>query len=171
MKKRARSIDEDKRVKRLLSDVCSGNMSIDVNASLDEMETIHRSRMVRSLKTKSLFGVGGAQKIAEVIQQNQANRSRVVEIKLGALRRRMLLEERLELTATYLRVKYSNNLSEYRTVGERSSVIDSLLEPVNKLVSELSRVEEYADIVLEDMDKAGWSLKNLEDAMSIEMRG
>ena len=161
-------IRADKRVKNLLDDVRGGNLSVDFESLLNELERLHKSRRVRNLDLKEIVG---GKALEESLLQNQAYRSRAVEIKMLVLRRRLLLEARSLVIGNYIRLSYKEVLSEYKTIADRSSVIDAILEPVTELANELSRVEEVAELLVDDIDKSAWTIKSLIDAVSLENRG
>lgn len=167
-----KEIRRDKRVKKFNDLVRSGAMSLDCEKAMNDIDQLHSGRKIRDMLFKQMFGTQGAHKLGEAEHQNQVYRSRLVEIKLSAMRRRLLLERQLQNLRKYIQIEYSLVLRKQGgTVAERTSALEYVLEPGYTLISELSAVEDYANIVIDDVDKTHWTIQSLLQALNMEARG
>ncbi len=137
---------------------------------LDELEDIHRNRKVRKAIGDALFTDRGPKLLNVAIEENQGHRSRAVEIKMSAARPSSLLEMQVDDTVAYIRTRHRAVLRELKNVAERKGTIDSVLAPVVRKLKEYKRVSDYADLVIQDLDQAKWSLQNRKELISIERR-
>lgn len=165
---RPKDVMSDSRVKSLLTDMRGGSLALDVDAHLNEMEAIHASRLVRRLQADAVFGNHSLKTIGEAMLQNQANRSRVVEIQVLALRRRMLVEKRLKRTRDYVLSAYGRSFK--GTVQDKNAMMSRIFDPALELIADFERIEEYASVILEDIDQARWVLQGLRASIDAEQR-
>src|SRR5271154_6963685 len=117
----------DKRVRALQKALNKGTYHLDLDSLEKEIDSLHLTRQVRSLKTEELI-VSFQKKFVDAALQNQAYRSRLVEIKVKCFRTAAKLEDHIAVVRSYLGIKYPNALKEYRTVGERKNAVNSVLE-------------------------------------------
>lgn len=159
----ARADPEIKRMKRLLK---RGAFSLDIEALRHEIDNMHVGRLVRRLKTLEVIQQFQL-KFVEAALQNQAYRSRIVEIKLKCYKTSALLGYLLEELRKRLNAEYREKLSAYRTVRERESAIESVLARGLRKMAELDGLIEYGDLVIADIDQASWMLKSVQAAMAM----
>lgn len=154
----------DKRVVRLKKRLTEGGFFLDLDALEQEASVLHSSRKLRTLKTEDLIASFQKRFISAALQ-NQAFRSRIVEIKVKCFKTAAHLKENLDHLKPYLRVKYSKLLSEYKTVADKNSAIDSVLEEPIRYLAKLENVDKILENYIKDIDQASWTLKSLIDAM------
>lgn len=161
-----RTILKDKKVKRLskaFDELSQYNMP--TKKLIEEIESIHMTRKTRHLEKESSTFV---QDITEGMLNDQASRSRLTEILMGCVHVIRNLENSLESLEGYLQVEYATQLSSIRTKGERTSFLQHhVLSKYHKYIDKVSRVKEAAELVMVDIDKAGYVYKNLIEAVKL----
>ena len=127
----------------------------------EEIENLHVSRGIRALNTTALLQSSVHVGIESNIE-NQAVRSRCVEIKMRALKQILTFEETAKYLKKYIGAKYARQLKKsYGTITERKATIDYALNEIDNLVERLKFVVKIADVVIEDTDAAGYSLHRI----------
>lgn len=134
---------------------------------MDEIKTIHRTRKVRFLDSSSPKFID---KVVEASIQDQAVRSRMSEILIQCSQARDTLGAAVGPLKEHLLITYAREISFLRTKDERLSVVYRALERFNDFTSKVDSVESAAKIVIEDVDKAGFSLRRLVDVYSLANR-
>jgi len=138
----------------------NGVYSIDVESFREELENMHALRKVRTIQLSN--GSSAQRQLIEAAEQNCAYRSRAVEIIMRIHRVCSQLEIVTEALESYLSTKYSPYLlSEYKTKGERGQAVSFMLAPFEKKRREAQAVKEVADLLVADIDSAGWTLQRL----------
>lgn len=156
---------KDKRVRALLKALHQGTYSIDIEGLEREIDSLHLTRQVRKLKTEEIIQ-SFQKKFIEAALQNQAYRSRLVEIKVKCFRVAAKLEEHISVVRSYLGITYPNSLRKYRTVGERKQAINSVLEEPTSFLTKLELKDRELEVIIKDLDQASFSLKHIIDAMA-----
>lgn len=153
-----------------LASVQQGSYSLDTTALLDEIERIHMTRKLRNLTPEQILKRTQFE-LMDANLQNSANRSRIVEIKMQATRKINLLWERAEKARKFINLQYRDRLKdEHRTIGERTNAVDTVLAPVQDVTNQLEQVTAMADLVIDDLDQAGYTLKRLGDVVMLSTR-
>lgn len=130
-----------------------------------EIKRIHMVRKTRQLNRKSKTFVGD---ITESLIDDQAHRSRLTEILMECVKIIRNLENTLESIEGHLLLEYSELLSEIRTKSERESFIHhNILKEYFKHIEKVERIKQVAEFVIVDIDKAGYMLKNLIEAVKL----
>lgn len=151
---------KDKRVVSLHKALERGVYFVDIEKIDQEVDQLHISRKVRELKTTELMQSFN-KKFVTASLQNQAYRSRLVEIKMKCYRISAKLEEHLKAIRGHLKTTYPKTLMAYKTQADRNAAIDSVLEEPIKRLKKLSRSDAVIDMVINDIDQASWSLKSI----------
>ena len=110
-------IRRDKRYKRFQKR-WKKQTSYDFDAALDEIESLHSQLKVRTLSRKSLQK-GSQDKLIEASLQNQAHRSRIVQILFQSMRARAAMEHNFLAIREYLQ---TNMLRNSNTIGPKKNV-------------------------------------------------
>jgi hypothetical protein len=156
----------DKRVKALLKALRQGAYHIDLEGLEREIDSLHLTRMIRTLKTEEVI-TSFQKKFITAALQHQAFRSRLVEIKVKCFRVGARLEEHIGVVRSYLGITYPNSLSKYRTVAERKAAINTILEEPMTFLSKLALKDKELEQIIKDLDQTSFSLKHIMDAMQI----
>jgi hypothetical protein len=131
---------------------------------LEEVIKLHKARGVRLLSSKS-----GARKLSEAGLQDQSYRSRCIEIILLITRNRNYLASVLFGIQRYIESEYQSQLSKMgiRTKTGQRALINLLTQRAQESVDHLDSLLEMVNLVVEDLDKASWAVKNALAALEI----
>lgn len=129
-----------------------------------EIETLHVTRTVRTLKT---HGADFIARLIDASMADQAARSRLTEIALKAFRAEKHLATALDALKNHLIVKYSTDLSLFRTKEERLRIIDLVLERYSRYQEAVNRIQNMVKLIVNDIDQSAWMLKGITESMKM----
>jgi anaerobic ribonucleoside-triphosphate reductase len=158
-------IKRDDRVRRLARSFDSlPYFQLPFNDLQEEVEQIHEMRRVRNLKLKTSNFVDD---IIQANVQDQSNRSRLVEIMMKSRTSQRKLEQALDPLVEHILIEYAAQLKTVRTKEERKQYINTALAKFYKHIYKAEALYEQAELVVLDIDKAGYSLKLTVEALKI----
>jgi hypothetical protein len=107
-----------------------------------------------------------SQRVAETAVLIQVQRSYVLDMKMHLFIELARLTEYIDSVRNHLTYAYYGAIiSDYRVADVRKGVIDFILQlPIN-LQKRISTVIAYADLVINDLDKAGWNISYVTEAL------
>jgi hypothetical protein len=157
----------DRHVRKLSRMLQGGDYSINTVEFVRELEGLHATRLTRRLKvtdvTQRFQG-----RFMRAVLQNQATRSRAVEIKMRCFRTQAKLQRHLDDLTKYLMATYAEQLRRAAsTKGERENIIKSCYGNATVLLEEMSSAMAIGDLMIADLDQSGWALKHLVDMMQL----
>lgn len=159
------TLRKDKRYKRLLESFESAPLyNIAREELLDELRQIHELREIRRLNPRE---DGFVDKLISANTHDQAQRSRCVAIMMQCVNVTAKLVEATDSLKQHFLMEYSDQLRSFRTKEERSMVISTALKKFHKYVHEIDTLREVANLVVSDIDKAAWSLRNSVEALKV----
>lgn len=158
----ASSLDVDKTYIKYLSVV--KNCTLDIPALYEELNNIHKSRPMRTATTP------GPTKAAKYSMQETAHRSRLVEMRQLAAYEFSVLDIGHGAIQDHITTVHPDEVSG-RTVDDRNRAMRRLLAKGERRLKELEAVIEAIDYVIEDIDKAGFSLHRTIEALAITNKG
>lgn len=136
---------------------------------LHELESLHARRGIRALNSNSLLQSSLKITIDSNID-NQAVRSRCVEIKIAALKQLLLLKESIDYLKKYISSKYHSKLQDIGNMTERRAYVELLLSPLIKQEERIKMVTKIAEEVIEDCDASGWALSRINSALEMKSK-
>ena len=143
-----------------------GEYSLNTEKFLEEIQNMHIVRNIRSLHADTI--VTEIPKVIEAIAQNQAFRSRIVEIKMYCTRAVTKLKFKKESLVNYLNVRYREELRAQKgTQADRNALVQEVFAFTNPTFTELQVLKDFCDLVINDIDQASWSLKSIIDCLKI----
>jgi hypothetical protein len=143
------------------------NNVIDFDSLHEEMERLHKTRHVRSLRRKSK---GFAEDLLDSLIQDQRVRSRCTEILGVCITVAGAMKETLDNLSDYLLIEYTDLLKTLGTVKERQAVVESVLRPFFKYLDQIEQLRAHAKVIIEDIDKAGFAHTNMVAAVQMLSR-
>lgn len=159
MKELKLALKEDKIYTRQISKI--NKIELKDEFWVEELENLHVSRDIRALNSRDLLQNSQAIALNNNIN-NQAVRSRCVEIKIRALKQLTVFENSRDLLKKYIPAKYSAALKgAASTAHERRDVIDHILFGVSDKIERMAHVVKLCDIIIDDCDQAGWTLNRI----------
>ena len=137
---------------------------------LDELESLHARRDIRALRSEGLLQSSQLIALDNNID-NQSVRSRCVELKIKALRQSVTYTEVIKKLKRYIPVKFNKFLTKQAsTVTERKLWVDYVLEPIVSKAERLDHVVHICDVIIEDCDSAGFTLKRINETLEQKSR-
>lgn len=161
-----RRLQKDKRAQRLKDSFDRlSQYNLPLRELYDEVERIHMARKTRHLDKRSDTFV---QDVTEALIGDQSDRGRLSEILMACVNVIRELEDALENLEGYMLIEYATEMSAIRTKSERSTFIrQHVLNTFHKYVQRVSRVKGAVEIVIVDIDKAGFMYKNLIEVVKL----
>jgi hypothetical protein len=159
---------EDTRVKQLVKLLDSSSYKLPTRALIEELKTLHATRYVRILTRQEVMHHQQS-KIIRAQLQNQAHRSRAVEIKMGCFDTHAELNKHVRALKKYLALRYANYFQGV-AVRQRDLAIDYIMEPANKVLSDLDNVCKIADLLIGDIDEAKWAIQGVLKTLELSTR-
>ena len=161
-----KKLTKNRRYRRLLQAVEEGLYAFPFEDTLAEIQDLHKQLEIRRLTAKSLRR-GQQKKLLEANLQNQSYRSRIIELLVQSRQFHANLEREYKLTRDYLLQRYPDQFAEYRTKEERMRSLDTLFEPVVDLLGQYTNLHATAELIIDDLDKASWSIKSTLDILNL----
>ncbi len=161
------AISGDKKLRKFLKRCKQGAFTLDTKKMMFDIGNMHRTRLARNLKTKTVIQKFQVSFI-DADLQNIAYRARIVEIKMNCFEVLSQLDQYISLLKKHLKATYAENMKVgYGTQADRDALIDSFLEPGLMSKKKLEATMSYADLVILDIDQAGFALKRIITVMQI----
>ena len=160
-----RTVKRDAKYRRF-RDTFEGNpnYSIDFQKLHDELERMHMTRSVRTLRRKK---VGFVDDLLDAMLQDQAVRSRTTEILGICVNIDGAMRETLDNLNDYLMVQYSESLKISSTQTERKAFIGTCLRQFYRYLDQIQQLREHCKLIVDDIDKAGYTYRNLVETVKI----
>lgn len=136
---------------------------VNLEELLKEAVRLHSTRSVRSLSAKTSVG---SKSLSKALSEDQSYRSRIVELIVQIRAEYNPLNVATLAIRDHLNSKYSRELG-VRTVAERESTWRKLTQKGSSRLEELSNAVETLEYVIEDIDKAGYALRNMVDLLQL----
>jgi hypothetical protein len=135
-----------------------------IDKILKEAEFLHQNRKSRSLHARKLSALD----LQEAILNDMANRSRLTELRSLLSRQYELLGTAIETIKRHIRFHHRDDVDELAPkVGDKTALIDMILQSPLKTKSEIAGASEVLDIYIKDIDQAGYALRNSVDLLKL----
>jgi hypothetical protein len=160
-----KKIDNDAKILRFDESFCKfSHFNLPIKALQNETETLHRMRLMRTLKTQ---GSDFVARIVDASMADQAARSRLTEITLQAFKAEKVLITTLESLKDHLLVTYNDDLRIFKTKEERLRIVDIALSRYQKYLNDVTRIQNMVAIVVKDIDQGAWTIKSILEALKL----
>jgi len=160
-------LKNDSRVRKLNKLLSKGSFNLNTVEWLRELEIMHLGRLTRKLTVGDVVHRFQSSFMKSVLQ-NQANRSRAVEIKMHCLRTQARLSRHLDKLKRLLAARYHEPLQRaVKTKAERDDLVRSVLFKAEDLLQEITTTMQIADLVVADIDQTGWTVKSIITIMEL----
>ena len=154
-------IEQDRRVRKFKKLFIKGKFKFDCKTAIKEIRILHRDRLGRQLKVSDVLHKFQSSFLNSVLQA-QANRSRIVEIKMQAFQIHAALEKHTSLLKKHLRSNYFQQLNRISgTAVDRDAILDVILNDALAHIKDLKTTMDISDLAINDLDQVGWSAKNV----------
>lgn len=155
----------DSRYKRLLETFETASIyNIPREKLIEELKTIHSLREVRRLNIRDPDYVDN---LLNANAHDQAQRSRCTEMLMSCVHVTEQLARGIKALESHLLLEYSDQLRQFRTKEERLQVLSIALRKFSSYLDNIKVLHALTELVIADIDKAGWSMRASIDALKI----
>lgn len=166
--KLARRDSHYKNLKKMCED---GRFVIDTDKAIDEIKTLHTTKIMRRMKTASLLS-NSQHNIIDMGLQNSSFRSRLVEIMMLHLEKHGRLAAHIAKLHDFLSVEYAKQLRlEFSTADWRKKALDNVLSRFKSKLDDMKLVIDLSKYAIEDIDKAGYTVSNMVETLKLTVKG
>lgn len=137
---------------------------LDIESLYSEIKMSDSMRKVRGLKSSSPDFVN---RVINAALNDQNIRSRLTEILTETIKTRRNLEESLDSFMGYALFRYASHLSSFKTKTEKENAIKYFFADMYKYLADICMLQDVLNKVIEDIDKAHWTLKTIVDALKL----
>ncbi len=160
-----RSVRRDERYQKFKRNVEKNpNLQIPFQALHEEIDRLQRMRTIRTLSRSSTSFTAD---VVDAMLQDQAYRSRCTEILSSCISITGTFAETLNNLRDYLQLEYGHRIPGRPTKSERQQFMESVLRPFYKHLHSVSQLQEHARYLVEDIDKAGFTFRNLVESIKL----
>ncbi len=138
--------------------------SISVDKYTEEVRTMFKLRKFRSLDVNS---PKFTRQFAEAIIQDQSYRSRMTEMLTQCHSAKRALDRLVDVFYDYAIVEYAADLKIFGTQKEREAFLNTMMKKFKKYTDDLDTFIVETDYYIKDIDKAGYSAKNIAEVYAI----
>ena len=133
-----------------------------------EMQKLHKTRTVRQLATAMPTG----KRIGEAAMVDQSVRSRCTEICMDIMASSSYLSMSIDNMRRYILANYDEILVDAGAtrITEKRTIVDGLFNTANSRLQQLYDILDVADLVIKDIDQAGWALARTTTALEIAVK-
>lgn len=162
-----RTILKDEKYKRFKRNFDQADhFNLPIKELEDELLFIHNTRPIRTLKDLRQTP-GYVDHVIHATVVDQANRSRLVELTIACVNAERRLTDGLTALTDYLYIEYATELSKWRTKDERKVFLHTVLRPFYKYLDQVHSLRAKIELVISDIDKAGYTIKNTLQALEL----
>ena len=142
--------------------------SINFDELHGEIETMHVTRRTRTLRRKK--NAHFTENVVDAMLDDQACRSRCTEILGQCVKITNAMEENLGNVRDFLLTEFANHLKHVGTQAERKAFVENVMKRFYEFFNQVQTLEKHARLIIEDVDKAGYTYRNLVEAIKILSR-
>lgn len=149
-------------------DISKGSFRPEFSEFVVEMQKLHKTRTVRQLATAMPTG----KRIGEAALVDQSVRSRCTEICMDVMASSSYLSLSIENMRRYILANYDDILvdSGITRITEKRTIVDGLFNTASSRLQRLYDIIDVADLVIKDIDQAGWALARTTTALEIAVK-
>lgn len=157
-------IREDGQYKKFREIVRNTREKLKVDQDRNEALALHAARLSRQMYGKKQYS---PQALLESSLQDSSYRSRMVEIRVQANLHTSLLDDAIDVIKRYITTEFYDELSGYKTVDQRKSMIDRIVASALELKSEGEALVELLDTLVRDIDQTSFQLERMIKALEL----
>lgn len=164
-------VKQDPQMNRMFAMVKTGKYTIDLAGLTRELYHLQLNRDLRRPNIARDMLQESQHTIISADMQHAAYRSRATEIRMQCYEVSDLLDQIIRDSRDYLFSQYPNELknSGYTTRDARLNAVDHVLTVFRRRKRELDRVVELARFVVEDIDKASFTMTHVIDVLELSV--
>lgn len=155
---------EDKTFQQYRRIVKTIDERVNLIKNVTEARSLHGARTMRELKGNAPT----TQKVYEAIVRDMATRSRIIELRIALFTEKELLDSALSSVTAHVRSVYDLNEAG-RTLDQKKQLMKKILNRGFVLLEELKSALEVFDLIIKDIDQAGFAVRNLVELVKIQI--
>ena len=135
---------------------------------LEEIMRLHKTRELRLIKG----GHVKSSKLSSAALNDQATRSRAVEIVMLVTSNRNNLDRANKAMAEHIEAHYTRLLFSKgcKTKMEQRSVVNSCMSRARGMMDKMDTLIEISDLLIDDVDKGSFAIKHAIDALQVAVK-
>lgn len=154
----------DTRYKKFKKILMASKDKLDFEKDRQEALMLHSGLLVRTIYGKKLYS---SKTLLESLSQVQANRSRLVELRVRSSIELSYVQEASKALRRYVYTTYADDLKEYRTKDQREALFLRLTAVAEEFLSEGESHLGLLDTLIKDLDQAGFAMKNMVETFKL----
>lgn len=158
------TLKADTRYKKFRKAVEAAQERVDFEKDRSEALNLHSSLLVRSLYGKKQYS---SKTLIEAVSQVQANRSRLVELRVRSSIHLSYIKEYSANFRRYVYTQYSDTLKSYKTRDQRDALLLRLTAKAEEFLSEGESHLNLIDTLIKDLDQAGFAMRHMIDVLKL----
>jgi hypothetical protein len=139
---------------------------LNIDKDRSEALSMHAGRTSRRLHGTKQYS---PKSLIDASLNDLACRARLVEIRVQCSIQTDLLQDAVKAIKHYITTEFVDELAEYKTVGQRNSLIDRVVASAISTQGEAQALIKLLDDLITDIDKASYSLRLMSDALKLIM--
>lgn len=161
-------IEEDKTTRRFNSNIDLLIKPLNLEKISLELEKLHSERDLRTLRQIQIMRKQ-QESVIKATLQNQAFRSRAIELKMQIMRSKNNLDELVDNFYRYLLTKWGSKVKDLglKTIGERDSFLKQFYSDAERWQRNVNSTLEIIDVLVDDLDQAGWAIMRIVKALEL----
>jgi len=161
-------IKKNKQYKQLLESFKTQKIfKVPLEKFKDEIFDAHSTRNVRVLVKHADDNTRIVDQLVKANLVDQGVRSRLTEIMMTCRRGSAALQEAIKNYKNYASLRFERHLKSFKTKSERMSALDICLDDLNAFIFEAEHVYNLAELVVKDIDQAGFTLKRTQEVVAM----
>lgn len=159
--KQIREDGEYRKFKKILEGV---RERLKIEKDRNEALSLHAGRTSRKLHGKQQYSL---KSLIDASLNDLAARSRLVEVRVQCSIQIDLLHDAAKAMKQHITTEFHEELKEYKTVGQRTAVIERVIKASLETESEGHALIKMLDDLIGDIDKSSFQLRNMLEALKL----
>ncbi len=169
LRKKIKRTERYKKLRNVLNDPDIEQYNIPFDSYMEEVKLTYRNRRFRKLDPNELATV--LEDITSCSIEDTQLRSRYSEMLIVCTQAVKSITTLLEKFETWVVIEFNQDLrATFTNQVDRKKFIDAVLQEYRDYLREAESMKEQISILLSDIDKAGYSVKNIVEAQKLIFR-
>lgn len=169
LRKKIKRHSRYRKLKELLEDPDVEQYNIPFSEYLNEIKLTYRSRRFRNLDPNELATI--LEDVTSCSIEDTQLRSRYTEMLIVSTQAIKSIAGLLDRFESWVFIEFSGDLRDcFTNQADRKKLIDDILKDFRDYLKDAEAFKEQVSLILSDLDKAGYSVKNIVDAQKLIFR-
>lgn len=158
------TLRSDSRYKKFVKAVEEAQGRVDFEKDRAEALSLHSGLLVRGLYGKKQYS---SKSMIEAVSQVQANRSRLVELRVRSSIHLSYIKEFASNFRRYVYTQYSEDLREFKTKDQKDALLLRLTAKSEEFMSEGNSHLDLLDLLIKDLDQSSHTMRHMIDILKL----